>query len=137
GGRGAGGTAGQSRGGGSGHVFVRREGAHAAGALGDDTSSPLPLPKNEPGALDGLLSTQDERGAIHGDLAAAAPPLALLEADAFTVLRACRLYRWTYDGDALLARLPALARALEHARGVDAKTSLVELAATHPRDVPR
>jgi hypothetical protein len=42
------------------------------------------------GAVEWLLSTQDDEGAVHGDLPEDATPAELAAADAYAVLRACR-----------------------------------------------
>jgi hypothetical protein len=105
---------------GSRFVYAPPAGAHSAEAYWADTFSLIHFPQHERNAVEWLLSTQREDGAVRGELPAEASDAELAAADAYAVLRACRWFRWVYDGDRFLKLAPHLARALEHADSVGA-----------------
>jgi hypothetical protein len=118
-------------------VFVPPEGPASAAAYFEDEWTLFQSPARERATIAWLLSTQAEDGAIRGDATGSAPPLVEIERDCYTVLRACRWYRWTYEGDALGAFATKLERALEHAHGKIEGTPVEALATSHPAGVPR
>lgn len=118
-------------------VFVPPEGPASAAAFYEDEWTLFHSPGRERATIGWLLSTQAPDGAIRGDAAAEAPPLAEIERDCYAVLRACRWYRWTYEGDALRGFAEKLERALEHARARAGGAPLESLAASHPAGTPR
>ena len=103
-------------------VFAPPAGAQSPEAFFADTFSLLHFPVHERLAIEWLLATQRDDGAISGDLDAAASELDRMVADCYAVLRACRWYRWTYDGDRFLSLTSQLARALDHADRLESLT---------------
>jgi hypothetical protein len=104
---------------GSRFVYAPPAGGQSAEAFWADTFSLLHFPQHERNAVEWLLSTQREDGAIVGDLPEDALDAELAAADAYAVLRACRWVRWTYDGDRFKNMVPQLAKALQHADAID------------------
>ncbi len=100
-------------------AYAPAAGAQSAEAFWADTFSLLHFPVHERRAIEWLLSTQGASGAIRGDLPSDASDPELAGADAYAVLRACRWFRWCYDGDRFVTLVPKLARALDHADSVD------------------
>ncbi len=118
-------------------VFVPPEGPASAAAYYEDEWTLFHSPGRERATIGWLLSTQAPDGAIRGDATAEAPPLVEIERDCYAVLRACRWFRWTYEGDALRGFAAQLERALEHARARAAGAPLESLAPGHPAGMPR
>ena len=96
-------------------ALVRGRGVHSSAAFFEGAFGLLHLTANERAMVRWLCATQDSEGAIRAELPATASDLDLLEADVFAVLRAARLYHWTYDGTLLEEIEPKLLRALDHA----------------------
>jgi len=100
-------------------LFVPAEGPASAAAFFEDEWTLLQTPARERTTVEWLLSTQAADGSIRGDDPAEATEAAApieIERDCYTVLRGCRWYRWTYDGDAFRGLAPRLKRALDRAR---------------------
>jgi len=100
-------------------IYAPVSGAQSAEAFWADAFSLLHFPVHERNAVEWLLSTQREDGAVAGDLPEEATDAELAGASAYAVLRACRWFRWSYDGDRFLRMAPQLVRALARADAVD------------------
>jgi hypothetical protein len=114
-------------------VFVPPEGPASAAAFFEDEWTLFNAPVRERATVEWLLSTQGEEGAVRGDAPAGSPPLCELERDCYVVLRACRWFRWSYDGDALRPLVPKLQLALKRARALADGKSLEQDALAHPK----
>lgn len=100
-------------------MFAADGSASGPAAFWGDTFTLLHFPNHERGAVERLLATQDDAGAVRLDVAADAGEVALAATTSYAVLRACRWFRWTCDGDRFRKLLTALDRGLGFADGCD------------------
>lgn len=118
-------------------VFVPPEGPASAAAYFEDEWTLLDAPARERATLEWLLSTRSKDGAIRADAGDDLPPLCELEQDCYTVLRACRWYRWCYEGDAFRKLVPDLKSVLTRAGALADAEPLEKRCEAHPAGVRR
>jgi hypothetical protein len=118
-------------------IFVPPEGPASAAAYFEDEWTLLDAPARERATIEWLLSTRSGEGAIRGDATADLPPLCELEQDCYTVLRACRWYRWTYEGDAFRAFAAGLGSVLQRAAALADAEPLEKRVGAHPAGTRR
>ncbi|MSR45722.1 MAG: hypothetical protein EXS13_01420 [Planctomycetes bacterium] len=88
-------------------------------AFWGDTFSLLHFPNHERGAVELLLASIDDDGALRLDQPGDAGDVELAAAGGYAVLRACRWLRWTNDGDRFKPMLAPIERALGFADRCD------------------
>ena len=118
-------------------LFVPPEGPASAAAYFEDEWTLLDAPARERATIEWLLSTRSGEGAIQGDASGDLPPLCELEQDCYTVLRACRWYRWSYEGDPFRALADDLGGVLERAARIADAEPLERRGEAHPAGTRR
>jgi hypothetical protein len=93
--------------------------ASGPAAFWADTFTLVHFPNHERAAVERLLASQEEDGAIRLDLPVDAGDAEIAATAAYAVLRACRWERWTADGDRFALFVPGLDRALARADACD------------------
>jgi len=100
-------------------LFAPRGAAGGAEAFWGDTFTLLHFPNHERGAVERLLASEADDGSVRLDLPPDASDVEVAASDAYAVLRACRWFGWSCDGDRFRAMAPKLEQALAHADRCD------------------